>query len=1533
MAKKDAFGNFDPKELKAFIKELERAKKSSSDWKEVLDGISSTFFGFSASAIFKEVPKSVRQTTEESALLKQSIVDVQKAGIDLQAAFVNNKITDSLGNVRNASEVLGSSLRGTMSDGTNTMNAILSKMEDFSKNSSGLWSNLSLEEQAVLASKLTGEGFEFLDSVESIQERYEIVRTLLSGQEESITKLNKGLLPLLATHESLEGVMENEVSALNEAVKKQREAQAIKNNQMKGPNFIDILNNSVDALQKNLGPKLITSLNELDKGFHEIQKNSGIMIADGHNGLTKLMNDTAQYGMKIGDVADLMGRMNEELRTTDSGVMMRVVDSAKSLNLALGIGAEETSKIYGEMMRAGHSVEDVKESFLYANKNAKMLGLSSKAVVKQISNNIEKMRQFGFEGGIKSLTKMAAKAESLRIQVDEIFDVAKRARTIEGAMEMASQLQLAGGSFSNINPMELLSAARKGPEELGKILTTMGGDIGHWSDDMKSYEFNPIDVDRLQLVADATGMTLDSLQKVIQKNAEITKKTDFFGGDDMFASAIQGMEDMDAEMAKSTMSDLIEWDGKKKTFVLTTDENKLNKLQKAGITDISQINAATTKSFLEMNAQEQLSLEEQAKQNRSLQDSFNAFVNSITNVMTVFQPLLNSVTSVIDYISSEMGTVGKSVIAGIALGIPLISGAISLFIKPLIGMIKSIKGLSGAIPEGGGGAAKGGFLSGLSGGVSAASKTGNTIDMKGLGKLAMALGIIGAATIGFTAALAAFGGEPGMMQMVGAVVGMGLMIGGLSLLSKIPIDEKNIIKTSIAMAIIGASMIPFAYAMSMMTEINWNSVGGAVAAMGLAVGALFAIGAIVANPAVASLLLTGAAALTLVGVAMMAAAQSLIIAGEGMSLLANVDWDSILKMGSVMMAVAPAMIAFGLASMAFANPIAMIGMGLMTLQLLGLAVVMVPLSAALLTSSESMERFVSSMEKMKKGVTGVDLGGIFDGVADAMSKMNDVLEDSDMERVTQALSSIRVNIDSSSVDGLKSMIVNMPALVLHVDGSEMKGMMASLSSVKIGLDVDRIQKQAASLPMLEVKFDDKGLLSVLSSVPSIDVKLNEGEISRVMDSIPEIKMQVDTDGIAKVMDSIPEIKMQVDTDGIAKVMNDLPALRVTIDMETMLRQLSQLPSVKVSMDLKELQGALSKLDDIKIGIDPNGISDMPDLRANVNMDEVIRKLSSLPDVEVKLNVNDVMSLMSEISSTSVSMDLELHGIEELKSILLSNSTVLVEIDASSLNAMLNELKGVRLNIDTEAVMSDVSMLKDIQLVISVSNLDEVIAMLSSIELNVEPALDRLSSLSVRMNIDDVQVQEQVSRLQDLKLVVDTSQLKTAIDALNSAEVRVDISSLMDQLDSMPKFNIGIDRSEVERMVDLLSSIRVSLDMTALENSLSGLKVSVDTAQLDRSISEMSAVNMADISKSLASIEAKVSKFNEGPASTVKVISEDLGSTSSKLQAEMMVRLADAIDRLSSASTERSGDRKIIVELEMDGRQMKTKILKDTSLMS
>lgn len=1497
MAKKNAFGDFDPKELRAFIKELDRAKKSSDEWKAVLDGISTTFFGFSASAIFKEVPKSVRQITEEAQLVREAMIEVQKAGIDLQSAFVNNKITDSLGNVRTASEVLGSSLRGAMVDGTKAMNAILSKMEDYSKDSAGMWNNLSLEEQAIMAKKLTGEGFEFLDAVESIQERYDIIRVLLSGQEGAISKLNKGLLSQVALHESLEGIMGREVEALTKAVSKQKEAIANSETITKDPNGLEMLENSIELLGKNFGQKLLTNLNEVDKGIHEIQRSTGIMMAENTKGLSRWMYGMSEFGMSIKDVGDMMTGLGEELRTTDKTLLMGAVDRFKSLSLALGISSEEISKIGGEMMRAGESADDVADAFAFANKSAKMLGINSKTLVKQLSGNIEKMRQFGFEGGIKSLTKMAAKAESLRIQVDEIFDVAKRARTIEGAMEMASQLQLAGGSFSNINPMELLSAARKGPEELGKILTTMGRDIGHWSDDMKTYEFNPIDVDRLQLVADSTGMSLDSLQKIIQKNAETARKTDMFP-DSMFS----GIEDMDAELAKSTLGDYLEMSKDGKEIVLSTDGAKADLLEKAGIKSYADINKTTLDAFYKLKEAEGKRLEEQAKQNRGLSDTFNAFSNSLANLFVVFEPLLNGATQIITSLSDGLKwSIDQLNDAFDGLGdwlIPSIGIALVAFKTGIFGTLKGALSKFGGLLFGKKEATQSGGIAGLAGSIRQASDISKGISMGSVLKFAGALGIIGASVIGFMAGLNVIGGTPGLSQLGAAAASMGILGLGILGLSKIAkgVDAGGVLKMSIAMGIMGAAMIPFAYAMNMMKEVGWGKMLSTIGVMAVSIAALMGIGALLMGPQ-AIALGAGVAALIGIGAGMAVAGAGLYAAGSAFEKLASIQWDGIERMGKAMLKVAPAMLLFSASAMVLANPISLIGIGMMMGTLLGLSLIMVPLSDAMMNTSDSMSNFASSIKALKSGVRGVDLAGIFDGVATSLSKMNDVLEDSNMDRITQALSSIRVDIDSSGIDGLREKLLNMPQLKLLVDDSSIQNVLLRVSSIKMGLNTDDIERRIDSISRVKLSIDDS-------------------EISKTLGVPQTIKMILDEASIVKMSESMPELRMKIDVNEIRKEMDSLPSIDVSTNVEKISEQISSIQDIKLSFDIGGLRKSIDEIGVVKMVAEFDDIKNVPTLKADVDLNDVVDKISSISVIKMDIDLKNIVATLDSVSKEPLSIELKLIGIDEMEQVITERRMISLGIDDSDIVTTLKDLKNIKLNVDTKEAMSDISILKNIEAVLSLSNIE-----------------DLRDSLKLEISIDEKGLEEQLDRLQNSSIVIDASQLQPMITQLSDMGIQLDVTSIVDQMNSLPKVNIGFEMTEVERMMNLLSSLRISVDTEALSRSISELKVSVDTAQLERSISELSNVNMQGIIGSLASIEAKVSKFNETPSSTIKVVADDLGSSSNKMQMEVMSRLADAVNDLVTSSDKNSQDRKLLVELMMDGRMVKSKILKDTSILS
>ncbi len=1594
MAKKDSFGNFDSKELKAFIAEIERGRKETSVWKETLDGFSSTFFGFSSASFFKEVPKSVNQMAAEFRAANIAMGELQTAGLGLQDAFANKKIVDSVGNTRSAMDALRSSIARTVTNGSSAMDDVLDKMEQAQAKGKNVWSQLSLDEQVNLGKLLNSEGFEFLSTITNVEKKSELIQKILFQQEESFIKNNKESLDLLATHESIRDVMDTEVKALGDAESKYKRLSAEMRQTMKTPSFLQALNNGLGEMGKNLREKVMTNLNDVDIGIHEIQRNTGVMIAQNTAGLNRWTSNMARFGMSIKDASDMMAGLGDELRTTDKSRLMGAVDSFKSLSLALGISTQEITKIGGEMMRMGHSAEDVKDSFAFANKSAKMLGINSKSLIKQISNNVEKMRLFGFEGGIKSLTKMAAKAESLRIQVDEIFDVAKKARTIEGAMEMASELQLAGGSFSNINPMELLSAARKGPEELGKILTTMGGDIGHWSEDMKSYEFNPIDVDRLQMVADATGMSLDSLQKVIQKNAEVNKKTQMIP-ESMFSNAVAGMEDLDAEMAKSMLGDFLEI-GKDGEIKLTADADKMDLLSKAGIKSYSDINNDTLHGLLSLKQKEAKTLEEQAKQNRALSETFNAFTASLTNLFTVFQPILNGFTEVITMMSDALHSATEKLhnVFG-EFGdwiIPTLITATAVFKSKIYDVVKgAIATIGGKLKFGKKDADDSGGIGGLAGSMRQASDQAGGIKMANIAKFAAALGIVGLAVIGFMAGLNAIGGTPGLPQLAGAAGSMVILGGGLWALSKINVDEKNILKMAGAMAIVGLAMVPFAFAMNMMADVGWPAVVGALGFMALAILGVIALSAMMSNPLLGTSLLIGALALVGVGAAMALAGAGFLVAATAMEKMAGINWEGITSMGTAMMAAAPGLLAFAGAVVVFANPISMLGMMLMVSQLGKLAYVMVPLSVALIMSSQAMEKFVATMDKMKSGVRGVDFAGIFDGVANALEKMSSALEDSDMGKITEALSSIQVNIDTSSVDGLKNAITSMPSIIVHVDRSDMDKMMGSLSSIKIGMDKAQMERDMASLPSVKItidvasmrdqlkgmpevsiKADTKALVDAVASLPPLSVDADTSKLMSIMSSMPVLKAKLDTsevESLIKQMPSItigvdqqafndavsnmPSMKLSIDTSEVIRSLSELPAAAVTVDTRVLLEKLSSLPPVRMSLDMDGINEQLAMVSQVRIRLDMEELTRLAPIELNIDTRRIDEQLAaassptisfvvdtkglydqlmsmSLPSFEIVINTQEAEAKLAMLSSIKISVDV--NGVKEQVAAL---SAIRIPIDTGNLQDLT---QSIRVVIDRESLLRAFSFVPEVHVRINTSDIEDQLSAMPSISLGFEldgmkEAYSMMSDMGpVHIEVDIEALKTMLNIINDVPITINASEVYEAVASLPALSVTANVSSILEQLTALPPISLSVNRGDMERMATLLSSIQIALDVSAIESAVSGLKIGIDTSHLDKSVSDLKSVDLQGIGGTLASIEATISKISEERLAAIRVAPEDLGA-STKMQMELMARLSDSIDKLSAASSSEQKDRRIVVELEMDGRQIKTKILKDTSIVT
>ena len=110
--------------------------------------------------------------------------------------------------------------------------------------------------------------------------------------------------------------------------------------------------------------------------------------------------------------------------------------------------------------------------------------------------------------------------------------------------------------------------------------------------------------------------------------------------------------------------------------------------------------------------------------------------------------------------------------------------------------------------------------SGGKGGIAGWIKSWDGVKWSSLGKIAVALAIIGVAIYGFGKVISTLPTDP--KQYLAAGVMMVGLVGSIYALSKIAqtIDMANVVKGALAMAIIGAAFLPFTLALNLLENVS-----------------------------------------------------------------------------------------------------------------------------------------------------------------------------------------------------------------------------------------------------------------------------------------------------------------------------------------------------------------------------------------------------------------------------------------------------------------------------------------------------------------------------------------------------------------------------------------------------------------------------------------------------------------------------------------------------------------------------------------
>lgn len=461
-----------------------------------------------------------------------------------------------------------------------------------------------------------------------------------------------------------------------------------------------------------------------------------------------------------------------------------------------GVGVAEASKLVAQFELLGMNSEKSQETIQGIVDTTERMGVNSTKVLKSISSNFKELNKFAFKDGVNGMAKMAAYAEKFKISIDDSINSASMAKSLEGAITMASELQILGGEFAKADPFELLFLSRNDPAKYTQKLNEMTKGMASLTKTADGFKIdvNPQDLDRLELAAKATGQDFGTMVQQAEKFAEIQEMNKQLMG--------TAFSKQDRELIQSMAK-------------LDSQSGIFKVLGK----DISKLSAKEVEAL----KIQQTTLKERAEASQTFEEKFN---NTIDAMKYTLIPILDGINSIFDTIhpylkgisewmtkqppwaKTMLKVIGGVAGAGIALGM---AGSVLKSI-PGIGLLGKLftsgKGIAGAAEnavgaggEGGaaiGGGGKGGFGAGAGVGAAALgmgagvgvaavgiSKLADSMaklkpeQVEALKMIAMTLAIsfplaaIGIALVG-TAATAAW---PVLLALGAAMLGIGAGIG------------------------------------------------------------------------------------------------------------------------------------------------------------------------------------------------------------------------------------------------------------------------------------------------------------------------------------------------------------------------------------------------------------------------------------------------------------------------------------------------------------------------------------------------------------------------------------------------------------------------------------------------------------------------------------------------------------------------------------------------------------------------------------
>ncbi len=592
------------KEVADLLKKYEKLDdyilKQKSGW----DSINATLFKINDNDFFAKIKRSAEQTADISANLERAQIDILDAG---------RALGSSIGEILNRNQKQYQDISKIFENQVNQLAKINPDM------ATALGEGLKDKDLTEFFQRFGKGGMDAFGAIVNDQKGYAALKKWL--QTDAVKDWQLSIDQVEVLKRSLKEGTE-EVFSLRKA-----------------------LVTTGEYLTRDFMPKsVLTKLHDFDQILNDTQKNFGLAMDANSAKFTELIGQNQIFGMGAQENAQFMGSLGESLRTTNFDVLSNAAKDMGVLHKATGLSVDEMQNLGHQLMFYGKSSEQVRKFTEQTMQAAQKYGLNAKKVLQEVTKALPDSRKLGWQGGAKALAEMVMQAQKLGQNIDDLSNSAKKLRTLEGSIEASADLALVG---VNTNAIQMLAAARRGGKEFSSFVGDLTKGIGEINSLTGEIEFDPIDIDRLNVIADAIGIPLEKLQDQVAQTEIRTRKSNLLGG---------------------IMGNL---SPEQKEFLLNaTKLGKNNKIEftseLGNITDASQISG----NMIETLMQNRKTLDEQAMQNKSFNDSMKDLKMSIMNVFTYLQPWITAITSVITTFNNwfkKLDEFSKQVIGGLLL--------------------------------------------------------------------------------------------------------------------------------------------------------------------------------------------------------------------------------------------------------------------------------------------------------------------------------------------------------------------------------------------------------------------------------------------------------------------------------------------------------------------------------------------------------------------------------------------------------------------------------------------------------------------------------------------------------------------------------------------------------------------------------------------------------------------------------------------------------------------------------------------------